>query len=276
MPCNLEYRDLSDQTGREAWQGFDLTSATGAWTFLFMARGQAGISAGTGMGSSLLLEVNQALVLVPDSGLHLLPSLTGRGTAFVRCQFLSDPAGLLPVELLGDLANKGALTVLSPVCRNQLVELGLAGAGRRMPTSLRMSMSAVVMALSEDGATRDDAPPGFGSSMGRHQVERAINWMMDHVDCAIRLEELAEWLGVSAESLNLSFRRVVGDSPVHYHQALRHREARRLLSNADVSIKEISWRLGFKDQYAFSRSFRSHTGQSPRDYRQTHLIGHSG
>ena len=44
-------------------------------------------------------------------------------------------------------------------------------------------------------------------------------------------------------------------------------EAVRLLRFSDLSIKEIAARLGFNDQFAFSKAFKRQRGVAPLDYR---------
>ena len=45
-------------------------------------------------------------------------------------------------------------------------------------------------------------------------------------------------------------------------------EAVRLLRFSDLSIKEIAARLGFTDQFAFSKAFKRQRGEAPLDYRE--------
>jgi AraC family transcriptional regulator, transcriptional activator of pobA len=44
-------------------------------------------------------------------------------------------------------------------------------------------------------------------------------------------------------------------------------EAARLLRFSDLTIKEIAARLGFPDQFAFSKAFKRQRGEAPLDYR---------
>jgi AraC family transcriptional activator of pobA len=45
-------------------------------------------------------------------------------------------------------------------------------------------------------------------------------------------------------------------------------EAARLLRFSDLSIKEIAARLGFGDQFAFSKAFKRQRGEAPLDFRE--------
>jgi len=46
-------------------------------------------------------------------------------------------------------------------------------------------------------------------------------------------------------------------------------EARNLLQNSGMSVKEIAFELGFNELSYFSAFFKSKTGQSPRQYKST-------
>jgi AraC family transcriptional regulator, transcriptional activator of pobA len=47
-------------------------------------------------------------------------------------------------------------------------------------------------------------------------------------------------------------------------------EAARLLRFSDLSVKEIAARLGFTDQFAFSKAFKRQRGEAPLDFRNRH------
>lgn len=55
--------------------------------------------------------------------------------------------------------------------------------------------------------------------------------------------------------------------PTQYALDLRMEEARRLLSETSLSVKEIAAELHFADQLYFSRLFHRHESVSPRQYR---------
>jgi transcriptional regulator GlxA family with amidase domain len=52
---------------------------------------------------------------------------------------------------------------------------------------------------------------------------------------------------------------------------LRVAEARRLLADLDLPVKEVGRRVGFEDPYHFSRVFRAIDGLSPSAHREAIL-----
>lgn len=64
------------------------------------------------------------------------------------------------------------------------------------------------------------------------------------------------------------FTSATGITPIHYVQSLRIEEAKRRLERTDVSIDEISWRVGYEDSAFFRRLFKRTTGLAPSAYRK--------
>ena len=67
------------------------------------------------------------------------------------------------------------------------------------------------------------------------------------------------------------FKSQTGKSPNEYIIELRLQLAKGLLNNTNMSIKQISQRVGYADQYFFSRIFKKYLGISPQKYREHSL-----
>ena len=85
-------------------------------------------------------------------------------------------------------------------------------------------------------------------------------------DYAFQAAELAEAGGVSQSTLNTTFRDRLGMSVGSYMTSVRMREARRLLDEGSLSVKEIAARTGFASQSYFGKAFRTFYGKSPGAY----------
>ena len=64
------------------------------------------------------------------------------------------------------------------------------------------------------------------------------------------------------------FREVLHESPQNYVLRYRMTLADHLLQMEELSVKEISSRLGFRDPFYFSRVFREYFGVSPAGARK--------
>lgn len=103
---------------------------------------------------------------------------------------------------------------------------------------------------------------------GTYIVDSAIQYMQDHIDQSITVEELANHLNYSTSYLYSLFKKDTGYSPISYFNYLKVQEACKYLSFTDMSIKEISFTLGFTDPFYFSRLFKKMMNLSPTQYRE--------
>jgi AraC family transcriptional regulator, transcriptional activator of pobA len=75
-------------------------------------------------------------------------------------------------------------------------------------------------------------------------------------------------LGVTTGTLSRLLTKLTGQSTKQLIQDRLILEAARLLRFSDLSIKEIAARLGFSDQFAFSKAFKRQRGEAPADFRR--------
>lgn len=81
------------------------------------------------------------------------------------------------------------------------------------------------------------------------------------------VEDLIAEFDVSRTHFFRLFKEQTGQSPYKYHLQLRIRRAGEMLRDSNLTVKQISIALGFRNPHHFSRLFRAKTGASPRDYR---------
>lgn len=86
------------------------------------------------------------------------------------------------------------------------------------------------------------------------------------------LAETARLCGMSTATFRRYWLKAVGLTPRRYHEQLRLQEACHKLVESALSIREISEKVGFRDEFYFSRRFRALIGVSPREYRKQHKI----
>ncbi|HEY3761659.1 MAG TPA: AraC family transcriptional regulator [Verrucomicrobiae bacterium] len=87
-----------------------------------------------------------------------------------------------------------------------------------------------------------------------------------------KAKELASVGKVSYSGLRALFQ-ASGQGTIHTHiQRARLDQARLLLADKRLSIKDVSGQLNFSSEFYFSHFFRQHTGMTPTEFRQ-HLKG---
>lgn len=82
------------------------------------------------------------------------------------------------------------------------------------------------------------------------------------------LETIARRAGLSYESFRKKFRSITGIAPARYRSRLAIDLARKMIYEERLSNKELADRLGFCDEFHFSRRFREYTGQTPTEFRR--------
>ncbi|HEY7453536.1 MAG TPA: AraC family transcriptional regulator [Thermoleophilaceae bacterium] len=79
----------------------------------------------------------------------------------------------------------------------------------------------------------------------------------------------ASELGVTTGTLSRTLSRLTGRTTKQLILDRVLLEAVRLLRFSDLQVKEIADRLGFSDQFAFSKAFKRQRGEAPLDFRRS-------
>lgn len=108
---------------------------------------------------------------------------------------------------------------------------------------------------------------GIGGDQHEAAVRQAKCLMLEEMDRAIDLEQLARDLGVGYAWFRRLFKRYTGLAPHQYHLQLRMNKARQLLAGTGATVKEVAAQLGFDDPHYFCRIFRKKTGHTPEAWR---------
>lgn len=101
-----------------------------------------------------------------------------------------------------------------------------------------------------------------------HWLESACNALSDGSMRPMDLPKLARSLGISFETFRKKFTQIMGIPPSQYRAARTIDRACSLLLESDILGKEIALRLGFTDEYHFSKRFKQITGLSPIQFRR--------
>jgi len=113
----------------------------------------------------------------------------------------------------------------------------------------------------------------FSAALRRQEKEppqlRDISaFVVEHIDQALPVERIAAGAGMSPRSLSRWCREHLGESPAELVRRLRIDEARRLLEETSLSLKEITARTGLGDASTMWRVFTRRLGVTPAAYRQ--------
>ena len=160
-----------------------------------------------------------------------------------------------------------SLTTLPAEPRRRLARLREWAATNQVPPIDGMREALLTLAL----ALFRRAIDGGNASMDTREVivQRAITFVQSHAGRALSLAEVAGAVHVSPNYLTSLFRSVTGKSLGRFIADERLQRASALLESSELSVKAVADRLGFADSYTFSRTFKSFSGQSPSQWRES-------
>ncbi|PYS93804.1 MAG: hypothetical protein DMF64_03305 [Acidobacteria bacterium] len=104
------------------------------------------------------------------------------------------------------------------------------------------------------------------------RIRRAVELMHAQLHEDVPLEEMAAAAFLSPFHFARLFKKVTGTTPHAYLAALRLERARALLATTDLSITEVSARVGYTSPSHFAKAFRQATGLSPRTFRAALIL----
>ena len=95
-------------------------------------------------------------------------------------------------------------------------------------------------------------------------------YIREHLKDQITLKDLCQISCVSASKLTTLFKDIEQQTPMQYLRECRMNQARKLLSETDKSLNDISSSIGFVRQGSFSEAFKERLGITPHQYRTLH------
>ena len=96
---------------------------------------------------------------------------------------------------------------------------------------------------------------GFKQAIERHKTEfKGVTYF-------------SQLLGISEKTLSTISKKYFKETPANFIHKKRVLEAKRLLSNSKLSIKEIAYQLGFEQPTYFTKYFKKYTTMTPKAFQ---------
>ncbi len=104
-----------------------------------------------------------------------------------------------------------------------------------------------------------------------NRVAKAVAWLRENYTEQLRIEDLANRVGMSTSSLHHHFSAVTAMTPLEYQKHLRLREARRLMWVDRLDVGSAGYQVGYQSASQFSREYSRMFGLPPsRDREEAH------
>lgn len=100
-------------------------------------------------------------------------------------------------------------------------------------------------------------------------MHTAIDFMNESYENAPPIKEIARLCGLSEKHFIIKFKSIVGISPKQYIVRCKMKKALELIISTDSKLAQIAARLGYSDQYSFSKAFKKFYGEPPMTYRKS-------
>nr|WP_306666312.1 AraC family transcriptional regulator [Bradyrhizobium campsiandrae] len=226
------------------------------------------VSSPLGFGTTWLCPVgsveDEVVVHGPSELLHLYLPTSG----FAQ---LSEIYGspLVRPTAIGQL-NGFRDDLICQICQQVLSQMqNPTAAGRVLVDTLALSLTArLVQAYGITQARSPDATIDGRFGLGDVRLRRVLDYMSDHIEQDIGIDELASIACLSPFHFARMFSASMGVPPHRYLSSLRLDRAKSLLSRSDTSIAEIALATCFSTQANFTRAFKAATDMTPGEYRR--------
>ncbi len=117
-------------------------------------------------------------------------------------------------------------------------------------------------------ADETEKQPSTNTSQ-KELIYNAIRNMQSNIREPFSIEKYAKLCAMSESRFAAIFKEVIGVPPLRFFTSMKLEQARYLLSDTTVSVKEIATQIGFEDEFYFSRLFHKYNGVSPTQYRNS-------
>jgi len=95
------------------------------------------------------------------------------------------------------------------------------------------------------------------------RIARAVQRLRSDYDKPLRIEHIADELGMSVSGFHAQFKAVTAMSPLQFQKHIRLQEARRLMIASDLDAASAGHRVGYEDPSHFTREYKRLFGEPP-------------
>jgi AraC family transcriptional regulator len=266
-----QYAIFYRRTRRLRW----LSEPRADYAALFLLAGKAACET-----DSLRGELQERGALLLDPGARA--AAQGREAEYLS--FTLTPSYMLDCALRTRLVGPGASVSfrtsfverdehLSALARNLADELRQEEAGQEMVIAALMEQLLVHLLRHHSNMRRSAQLELSRVGLVDRRIRRAVELMHAHLDRDLPLEEIAGAAYLSPFHFARLFKKLTGASPHAYLATLRAAQAQTLLAETDLSITQVSARVGYGSSSHFTKAFRQATGLTPRAFRAAIIRG---
>ena len=103
-------------------------------------------------------------------------------------------------------------------------------------------------------------------------AEDIIKILKDNLFTRLSIDDISKKISYSKAYVFKQFKKATGKSVMDYYTDLKIKTAKKLLSEDELSVKEIAEKLAFDTPNYFSKTFKKFTEMTPSQYKKSVLI----
>ncbi|MBB2184317.1 helix-turn-helix transcriptional regulator [Lachnospiraceae bacterium MD1] len=105
-----------------------------------------------------------------------------------------------------------------------------------------------------------------------HIVQATKEYLEAHYTDDISLEDAAMQVNMSPQYFSKLIKKTTGFNFIDWLSTLRVKKAKELLTNSNLTVKEVCFMVGYKDPNYFSRIFKKRIGITPSEYIKSRSV----
>jgi len=105
------------------------------------------------------------------------------------------------------------------------------------------------------------------SEEGPALIEKAVSYIQSHFRNDIGIDEVCEFVGLSASHFCTLFKQLTGSTFLEYVTRCRIEKAKYILLHTEVKVYQLAPLVGYQDSKYFTQVFKKITGMTPSEYR---------
>ncbi|MBB6520239.1 GlxA family transcriptional regulator [Pseudoteredinibacter isoporae] len=214
--------------------------------------------------ANTLCSVCSGSLLLAKAGLLEGKRITSHWAALSHLQQMCPASTVLENNLY---VNDGQLWTSAGVLAGVDMALALVARDHNHSLALKIAKNLLAFMFRDGHQPQLSLPISLQEKASDTSLLRLIKWLQDNLAEPINVEKMADYMATSVRSLHRYCQENLQLSPAKLFNELRLEQAKTLLGDKDIPIKQIASECGFADSSAFSKAFSQRHQLSPLQYR---------
>ena len=100
------------------------------------------------------------------------------------------------------------------------------------------------------------------------KIQEAVSYINENYATDLNMAVVSNHISMNYSLFSAEFKNYTGTNFVNYVKDLRMNEAKKLLTETNLKVNEISAKVGYDNEKHFMKSFKVYAGVSPSEYRK--------